>query len=297
MRYRILHTTLYEYAAPVTVSHHTARLHPRQDRRQKCHGYSLDITPHPTLRTSRDDFFGNCVSAFSIQQIHSRLEITATSDVEVLEAAPPSLQASLPWEEVVELFGETTPVELLDAYQFIFESPSIRCSPELAELARPCFQPGRPLLECARELNQLIHREFKYDSKATTVATPLQDVLADRRGVCQDFAHIAIAGLRSLGLPARYVSGYVRTHALEGGRRLVGADASHAWFSVFAPGTGWVDFDPTNDLMPGTEHITLGYGRDFSDLSPVSGMIVGGGDHVAKVAVDVKPVGDDVRSL
>ena len=292
MKFRVSHTTLYEYAAPVTVSHHTARLHPRYDARQECHSFALQIMPHPALRTARDDFFGNSVSAFSIQEIHSRLEITATSEVEVLKATPPSLENSPPWEEVAKLFRETAPVELLDAYQFIFESPNIRCSPELAEFARPCFETSRPVLEGARELTRLIHHEFKYDSKATTVSTPLEEVMTNRRGVCQDFAHIAIAGLRSLGLPARYVSGYVRTHPAEGEQRLLGADASHAWFSVFAPGVGWVDFDPTNNVMPSVEHITLGYGRDFSDISPVSGMIVGGGEHVAKVAVEVKPVGD-----
>jgi transglutaminase-like putative cysteine protease len=293
MNYRVTHITLYEYAAPVTVSHHTARLHPRHDTRQQCLNFALQITPNPALRTSRADFFGNSVSAFSIQEIHNRLEVRATSEVEVRPASPPSLKKSPAWEQVAELFRESAPVELLEAYQFTFESPNIRCSAELAEFAGPCFEPGRPLLEGARELTRMIHAEFKYDSKATTVSTPLEDVLAKRRGVCQDFAQVAIAGLRSLGLPARYVSGYVRTHPPAGEQALIGADASHAWFSVFTPGVGWVDFDPTNDLMPGIEHITLGYGRDFSDLSPVSGMIVGGGDHVVKVAVDVKPVGDN----
>ena len=290
MKYRVTHITVYEYPAPVTVSHHTARLHPRQDGRQQCRGFSLQITPHPALRTARNDFFGNQISVFSIQEIHDRLEIVAASEVEIAEGPPGLLADSAPWEEVVGLFREAAPVELLDAYQFIFESPNIRCSPELAAFAAPCFAPGRPILEGTQELNRLIHRGFKYDNEATTVSTPLEDVFAKRRGVCQDFAHVAIACLRSLGLPARYVSGYVRTHPPAEGQALVGADASHAWFSVFAPGAGWVDFDPTNNLIPTAEHITLGYGRDFSDVSPVSGMIVGGGEHVAKVAVQVEPI-------
>jgi transglutaminase-like putative cysteine protease len=290
MKYRVSHSTVYEYPAPVTVSHHTARLHPRQGDRQQCRSFSLRITPHPALRTTRHDFFGNQVSAFSIQEIHDRLEIIAISEIEVAEGPPVSLASSAPWEEVVALFREAAPSDLLDAYQFIFESPNIRCSPELAEFAAPCFAPGRPLLQGAQELNRLIHRVFKYDSEATTISTPLEEVFAKRHGVCQDFAHVAIASLRSLGLPARYVSGYVRTRPPQGERALVGADASHAWFSVFAPGIGWVDFDPTNNLIPAAEHITLGYGRDFSDISPVSGMIVGGGEHVAKVAVEVEPL-------
>jgi transglutaminase-like putative cysteine protease len=290
MKYRVTHSTVYEYPAPVTVSHHTARLHPRQDSRQQCRSFSLQITPYPALRTARNDFFGNQVSAFSIQQIHDRLEIVAVSEVEVTDNSPPSLPDSTAWEDVVELFRDAAPVELLDAYQFIFESPNIRCSPELAEFAAPCFGPGRPILEGAQQLNRLIHRQFKYDSEATTISTPLEEVFSRRRGVCQDFAHVAIASLRSLGLPARYVSGYVRTRPPDGGQALVGADASHAWFSLFAPGVGWVDFDPTNNLIPASEHITLGYGRDFTDISPLSGMIVGGGEHVVKVAVEVQPL-------
>jgi transglutaminase-like putative cysteine protease len=187
-------------------------------------------------------------------------------------------------------FQDGAAPEHLDAWQFIYDSPQIRCSPELAEFARPSFPAGQPILTAVAAFMSRIHREFTYDSKATTVSTPVEEVFRHRRGVCQDFAHLAIACLRSLGLPARYVSGYLRTQPVPGRDRLVGADASHAWFSVFAPGCGWVDFDPTNDVQPDREHIAIASGRDFSDVSPVSGMIVGGGRHLVRVSVDVEPV-------
>jgi transglutaminase-like putative cysteine protease len=180
--------------------------------------------------------------------------------------------------------------EVVEPYQFIFDSPQLRASSELADYAAESFPAGAPLLAGARDLNRRIFSDFKYDPKATTVATPLEEVWEKRRGVCQDFAHLGIACLRSLGLPARYVSGYLRTHPPEGAEQLVGADASHAWFAVFCPGTGWVDFDPTNNLQPAEEHITVAYGRDFGDVSPVAGILTGGGKHVVKVAVEVKPL-------
>jgi len=287
LNYRITHLTFYEYGAPVTVSHHAARFEPREIPAQECQQFSLQIHPEPALRKNRTDYFGNQVCFFSIQQIHTRLEVSAESVVRVARTPAPATVSSPPWEEVAELFRETAPAEFLDAYEFIFDSPQIRCSPGLAEFAQQSFVPKRPLIEGVRELNHRIYTEFAYDNQATTVATPLKDVFAQRRGVCQDFAHIAIACLRSLGLPARYVSGYLRTQPKEGKEQLRGADASHAWFSVFCPSTGWVDFDPTNDVMPANEHITIGFGRDFTDVSPLSGMIVGGGQHQAQVAVTV----------
>jgi transglutaminase-like putative cysteine protease len=289
MMYQITHRTVYEYDAPVTVSHHAARLQPRADHGQTCLEFSLVISPEPTLRTSRIDYFGNAVCNFSIEEIHSRLEVAATSAVHVSGATAPALGLSPSWEEVAQLFREVAPTEFLEAYQFIFDSPNIQCSPELAAFAMSSFTPGQPLLSGVRDLNRRIHTDFRYDNEATTVATPLETVFRNRVGVCQDFAHVAIACLRSIGLPARYVSGYLRTRPPEGEPPRVGADASHAWFSIFSPGFGWVDFDPTNDLMPDTEHVAVAYGRDFGDVSPVSGMIVGGGDHKVIVGVDVNP--------
>ena len=290
MTYRIAHRTVYDYSAPVTVSHHAARLQPRDEDDQTCLDFSLLIQPEPTLRTARKDFFGNAVCSFSIEEIHHRLEIVATSVVRVAGAGAPAPGLSPDWEQVAELFRETAPTEFLDAYQFIFDSSQIRCSHELAGYARESFPDGQPFLAGVQDLNHRIHSAFQYDNEATTISTPLEEVFENRRGVCQDFAHVAIAGLRSLGLPARYVSGYLRTRPPEGKERLVGTDASHAWFSVFSPGFGWVDFDPTNDLICENEHIAIGYGRDFGDVSPVSGMIVGGGEHKVTVGVDVTAI-------
>jgi transglutaminase-like putative cysteine protease len=214
------------------------------------------------------------------------------SVVTLSASTPPALTLSPPWTEVAELFRDPVSPEVVDQYQFCFDSPLLRTAPDLADYARGSFPAGTPLLVGVANLNQRIFRDFKYDPVATSVATPLEEVWAKRRGVCQDFAHLAIACLRSLGLPARYVSGYLRTHAPPGKERLVGADASHAWFSVYCPSVGWVDFDPTNNLLTGEEHITVAYGRDYSDVSPVSGIITGGGHHEVRVSVDVEPLGD-----
>jgi transglutaminase-like putative cysteine protease len=188
------------------------------------------------------------------------------------------------------MFRDPVSPEVVEPYQFIFDSPQVRASFELADYAAQSFPAGTPLLAGARDLTRRIFEDFKYDAKATTVATPLEEVLEKRRGVCQDFAHLGIACLRSLGLPARYVSGYLRTRPPEGKPRLTGADASHAWFAVYCHGTGWVDFDPTNNLQPAEEHITVAYGRDFGDVSPLAGILTGGGKHALKVAVDVAEI-------
>ena len=287
MTYNILHRTLYDYTAPVTVSHHVARLEPRGTSVQAQESFSLKIFPEPTLRKEREDYFGNQLCLFSIQEVHSKLEIITHSRVTVRRETPPVSETTPAWEEVAALFRDPVSPEVVEPYQFVFDSPQVRASFELADYALESFPMGTPLLVGARELTRRIFTDFKYDPKATTVATPLEEVVEKRRGVCQDFAHLGIACLRSLGLPARYVSGYLRTRPPEGKPRLIGADASHAWFSVFCPGAGWVDFDPTNNVQPGEEHITVAYGRDFGDVSPVAGIITGGGKHEVKVSVDV----------
>jgi transglutaminase-like putative cysteine protease len=197
------------------------------------------------------------------------------------------LSLSTPWEKVAQLFSDPGSPEVVEPYEFVFDSPLLRAAEKLADYARPSFAAGAPLLSAVLDLNRRINADFKYDRVATTVATPLEEVMEKRRGVCQDFAHLAIACLRSLGLAARYVSGYLRTRPPAGKPPLLGADASHAWFSVFCPELGWVDFDPTNNIMPETDHLTLGYGRDFGDVSPISGILTGGGKHDVKVAVTV----------
>lgn len=290
MTYNLIHRTLYDYAEAVTVSHHAARVEPRPLAGQQVENYSLHIGPAPAVIKPRVDFFGNRVCGFSIQEIHQHLEITARSRVTVAATTPPAPALSPEWEGVVKVFSDPVSPEVVAPYQFVFDSPLLHASPELADYARESFAPQTPLLVAVADLNRRIFTDFKYDAVATTVATPLEEVLAKRHGVCQDFAHLAIASLRSLGLPARYVSGYLRTRPPAGQPRLVGADASHAWFSVFCPDVGWVDFDPTNNVLPAEEHITVAFGRDYTDVSPVTGVITGGGAHEVKVSVDVEPL-------
>ena len=290
MNYKITHRTFYEYSAPVTVSHHVARLEPRATDAQERQEFEMMISPKPALCKSRTDYFGNQLCFFSIQEIHSQLEIVTTSCVSVHPSKPIEAEKSPPWQEVAGMFRDPVSPEVVEPYQFIFDSPQVRASFDLSEYALASFREGTPVLAGAKDLNRRIHQDFKYDTKATTVATPLEEVVKKRHGVCQDFAHLAIGCLRSLGLPARYVSGYLRTRPPEGKKRHVGADASHAWFSIFCPGIGWVDFDPTNNLMPAEEHITVAFGRDFGDVSPVGGILTGGGKHGLKVSVDVAPL-------
>jgi transglutaminase-like putative cysteine protease len=287
MTYKVVHRTVYEYTVPVAVSHHVARLEPRSNARQQREAFELKILPQPALTKTRADYFGNQLCFFSIQQVHRRLEILASGRVTIHAAQSPLPEDSPPWEEVARLFRDPVSPELVEPLQFVFDSPQARASFELADYAGASFRKGVPWLAGATELMRRIHNDFAYDPKATTVATPLEEVLKKRRGVCQDFAHLAIACLRSLGLPARYVSGYIRTHPPQGKPRLLGADASHAWFSAFCPAGGWVDFDPTNSLLPSEEHITVAYGRDFGDVSPIAGILTGGGSHTLKVSVDV----------
>ncbi len=287
MKYRLVHRTLYEYAAPVTVSHHVARLEPRRTQQQSTEEFNLRISPEPDVRKRRTDYFGNELCFFSIQESHQRLELVSEATVSLEPEDTAGGELSPPWSEVARLFQDPVGPESVEPYQFVFDSPHAAASFALADYARASFEPDTSLIDGAVDLTRRIFEDFKYDQKATTVATPLEEVLEKRRGVCQDFAHLAIACLRSLRLPARYVSGYLRTKPPAGKPRLQGADATHAWFSVFCPTVGWLDFDPTNNLRPGTEHITLGFGRDFDDVSPVAGILTGGGWHEVKVAVDV----------
>ncbi|MGA2244922.1 MAG: transglutaminase family protein [Verrucomicrobiota bacterium] len=290
MNYNITHRTLYEYAAPVTVSQHVTRLEPRVQSTQECERFSLKIFPDPTLRKTRQDYFGNRICFFSIQEIHSQLEIITHSRVKVTARKLPAAENTPPWQQVAALFRDPVSPEVVEPYQFVFDSPQVRSSFELADYALASFSGDTPLLAGVADLNRRIFTDFKFDPRATTVATPIEEVWKNRRGVCQDFAHLGIACLRSLGLPARYVSGYLRTHPPAGRPRLAGADASHAWFRVFCPGLGWVDFDPTNNVQPAEEHITVAYGRDFDDVSPVAGILTGGGEHIVRVSVDVEEV-------
>lgn len=290
MNYRITHRTTYAYEALVAVSHHAARLRPRDTDTQRCQTFSLSFNPEPDLLTEHTDSFGNAVSCFSIQQLHARFEVISRSFVMLAPVLQPDPAQTPPWEEVAALFRDPVAVDLLDPCQFVFRSPLLLHEMPQREFALPSFKKGRPVLAAVADLSQRIFKEFTFDPKATTISTPLAEVLANKRGVCQDFAHLAIASLRAMGLPARYVSGYLRTRPPPGKPRLQGVDASHAWVSCFVPGYGWVDFDPTNNCFTSLDHITVAVGRDFSDVSPVRGIITGGGHHQVLVGVDVEPV-------
>lgn len=300
MKYRVTHITEFHYDAPVGLCHNEARLLPRVLPYQQVLSSGLQIEPLPQDLFYRKDYFGNRTTYFSIQEPHDCLRVTATSEVQIepprLEGHPASRSReaglfddadSRSWEAVRQRLRSDRSDETLDAFQYTFDSPMVAISQPLADYALASFPPGRPLDEAVHDLMQRIYREFKYDPEFSTIATPLHEVLEHRSGVCQDFAHLAIGCLRSLGLAARYVSGYIETLPPPGKERLVGADASHAWFSVFAPGFGWLDFDPTNNQVPREQHITLAWGRDFADVTPLKGVVVGGGNHKLKVSVDV----------
>jgi transglutaminase-like putative cysteine protease len=287
MIYRVSHTTTYEYRTPVTLCHNVAHLTPRDCPRQRCQETSLSVTPSPAVENAHLDYFGNPVVFFTVQEPHQKLVVMADNMMEVDPSLPPVASETPSWEEVRDqLQADRSPVGL-EAYHFIFDSPYVRASAELAAFATPSFPARRPILEGVLDLAARIHSELQYDTKATTLSTTLSEVLAGRRGVCQDFAHLQIGCLRSLGLAARYVSGYLRTEPADGKERLVGADASHAWLSFWCPCSGWIDVDPTNNLMPSDQHIVLAWGRDYDDVSPIKGVILGGGDHSVAVSVDV----------
>jgi transglutaminase-like putative cysteine protease len=290
VRYRVRHTTRYIYAQPVVIAHNEARLTPRSGPRQRAPRAQLAIDPAPSVLRPQSDFFGNTVHFFTLQEPHREMTVTAMSDVVLTPAPAPVAQDTPPWESVREALRAPRDPEILDAFQFAFESPYVRYDEEVAAYAASSFPSGRPLLAAVLDLTRRIHGDFAYAPGATSVATPTADVLRERRGVCQDFAHLEIACLRALGLAARYVSGYVLS-ASPRGARLVGVDASHAWLSVYHPGTGWIDVDPTNDVIPDDQHVTVAWGRDYGDVSPVKGVILGGGEHAIAVTVEVTPFG------
>ena len=290
MNYRVRHSTRYSYAQPVAIAHNEVRLTPRSGGVQHARRTQLAIDPAPSVLSQQQDFFGNTIHFFTLQAPHHEMIVTAVSDVSIRGATPAAPDASAPWDDVrVALRNDRSPAGL-DAFQFVFESPCVRWDEAAVAYAAPSFPPGRPLLAGALDLTRRIHADFKYEPGATSVATPVADVLQDRRGVCQDFTHLEIACLRSLGLAARYVSGYVLNLSGAKGERMVGADASHAWLAVYEPTRGWIDLDPTNDTMPSDQHVTVAWGRDYGDVSPVKGVILGGGDHTVAVAVDVTPI-------
>lgn len=298
MIYMTRHVTIYSYSEPVQVSHHLAHLTPRIVPHQSCRSSSLTISPEPALiDRGRIDYFGNPATYFTLQDPHRTLRIEAVSEIDVAAPILPDPGDTMAWEDVRAMLADPQEAETREACEYVFESGMIPVGEDLAAYALPSFPPRRPILAGLLDLTRRIHADFTYDQAATTVATPVTQVLREKRGVCQDFAHLQIACLRSLGLAARYVSGYLLTRPPEGQEKLVGSDASHAWLSLFVPGSGWIDADPTNGCLPGIEHITLAWGRDFDDVSPLKGIVLGGGEHALRVEVDVVLQGEPGAAL
>jgi len=284
MQYEVTHTTRFSYESPVSRCLNEVHLTPRQLPLQQVRQAGIQVEPAPAFLRHRKDYFGNDVSTFAVIDVHYKLTATAKSLVEV-SARGDEIASSTSWEDARDSIADMEDDSTLEASEFLYPSPYVPAVEEMVAFARGTFTPGRPLLESAKELSHRIHTEFKYDPKATSIDIPLADVLRKRHGVCQDFAHVMIGALRSLRLAARYVSGYVRS-----GPKVQGAQASHAWVSVFVPGAGWVHFDPTNDVMPTDGHVTLAWGRDYGDVTPVKGVTLGGGGQAVEVEVYVKPV-------
>jgi len=278
MKYTIQHKTAYTYLEPVSLCHNIARLVPRNTRTQTCNNTTIHISPKPDRINEYEDFFGNKVIYFSIEKEHWELTVQVTSEVERRQGEEVDSQPE--WDSENQ--------DLLEIKQYVFPTPMTAWDNQIREFAAKSLIPGRPVFEAAWELTQRIFSDFEYKPGHTTIATPLATVMEQRKGVCQDFTHLAIACLRSAGLPARYVSGYIETLSPDGVEKLIGIDASHAWFSVYIPEIGWTDFDPTNNCLVSDQHITIGWGRDYADIAPLEGIILSSGSHELTVSVDVK---------
>ena len=293
--YRVRHKTVYGYGIPVTLSHHLARLKPRETPYQRVLSADISMTPEPSCQTDETDAFGNTATFLIAETPHREMTIISEFTAEITPPVYPDPEQTPAWERVAAMTAHPDTPELTAAAEMAAPSRFIPLSAAAKAYAAPSLSPNRPVLAAAEEIMRRIYRDFTYDPSATSIATPVDETIAMKRGVCQDFAHVAIACLRAWGLPARYVSGYIRTRrAAEAERKgeieMIGGDASHAWFSVFVPSFGWVDLDPTNNMYIGAEHLTVGWGRDFDDMSPVKGIMTGGGRHTVSVDVGVRTV-------
>jgi transglutaminase-like putative cysteine protease len=284
-RLHVVHHTAYRYAAPGAQSWQRAHLAPRELPRQRVREYRLEVVPRPDWLETRRDWFGNAATVFAIHGAHDALDVTAESWVDVLPATPDSPAARRPWNALDAPAPDDATVA-----QYLAPSPHVPRSRRALLYARRSFRPGAPFADALDDLAHRIHRDFGFEPGATTVTTPLDEVFLQRRGVCQDFARVMIAGLRAIGVPARYVSGYIVTRPPPGQPRLLGADASHAWVSAWCPGQGWIDVDPTNDRRCDQDFVTLGWGRDFTDVTPLRGVILGGGEQRLEARVTVTPL-------
>lgn len=290
MIYQIKHTTEYLYNADVSHCYNMAHMIPRNSLRQVHLSSRIHVEPHTSYTAKRKDYFGNTAYHFEIQRPHKKLLITATSEVETqAQHAELQLDFGTTCAEARQLLATNHSSELILAREFMLDSPMLKHLPELRDYAAPSFSDDRPLLSAAMELTQRIYKDFQYNPRSTTIATPLSEVFAKRQGVCQDFAHLQIACLRALGFPAKYISGYLETLPPPGKEKLVGSDATHAWVSVYSPNEGWFEFDPTNSCLAGEQHIITAWGRDYFDVTPLKGVIYGGGTKpMLGVSVDVR---------
>lgn len=291
VRYRVVHETRYTYQSVVTLSQQYLHMTPRSFPYQQTESHRIRLDPMEEEGVDGIDYFGNSTRHIAITAPHKMLSVHAESTVTLTPRYDlAQIQGTLPWENLRDMMQQVRNAATQEACRYLYDSPHVNCSAELEHYARISYTAGRPQLDAALDLTQRIFDEFEFDAKATEISTPLEAVLKGRRGVCQDFAQLMIGCLRSLGLPARYVSGYILTHPPAGQPRMIGADASHAWVSVFCPGLGWVDFDPTNRCLVQCEHITLGWGRDFSDVTPMRGIVLGGAEQELQVNVTVSPL-------
>lgn len=296
MRFRVRHTTSYKYAARVTRCYNMANIIPRNTARQRCLSHQITLSPLPATTHKRTDYFGNETFHFEMQKPHTELIITAESEVQITSKNHElNLDLGVSYPEALDILSKANSQEIIEAREFLLNSPMIECSEALADYARTSFAGDRSLKYCVSDLTTRIFNDFAYDPQFSTIATPLTDVLKHRKGVCQDFAHLQVGCLRSLGIPAKYVSGYIETLPKPGEKKLVGADATHAWIAYFCPEEGWIEFDPTNDVLAhaDSQHIVTAVGRDYYDVTPVRGVIFGGGDSpILNVSVDVSRVPD-----
>ena len=293
----VMHDTTYRYASEVALAHHVAYLRPAETAHQQLETFRIGVAPKPFVQRLSVDVFGNSRFYFSLDVPHARLAVRAVSRVRVVPRYADFVAAdTMPWHEVALRLAYRAGAPYCSQSPFAFASPFIPLHRELRAYAASSFPQGRPVAEGAIDLMRRIHRDFRYDSDSTDISTPVLESFETKRGVCQDFAHVMVGGLRALGLAARYVSGYLLTRPPPGKPRLIGADASHAWISVWCPSpdgsAAWLDLDPTNDVIPSTSHVTLAVGRDFGDVSPLHGIIRGGGEHKLSVGVTVRPVGE-----
>jgi len=291
MRLHVVHETHYRYASPVVLSQQLLHLAPRVLPWQAVHSHRVTVDPAAGEFDEREDYYGNRTVHLLLAAPHEELVVRAESEVEVAPREKAALGApSVPWDAVRDRMRSLTEPPLAEPSAFLYESPHVETWREITDYAAKSFPRGRAMLDATLDLARRIHKDFTFDKKATSVATPLRQVLQQRRGVCQDFAHLMIGCLRATGLAARYVSGYILTLPPPGRPRRVGADASHAWVSVHCgEAAGWIDIDPTNDCLVDDEHVTLGWGRDFGDVTPMRGVILGGGEQALEVHVTVTP--------